>query len=111
MGQEPVQKSFSWYGHIPVGNDVTIVTVPAGWHAIIMSIWWKFTNATIDVKFGATIAFTQELGTEVRLAGNLLAAGAAGNDLHVVEGGAGNDCYLAISGVIVQEGVIARITS
>ena len=111
MGQEPVLKVFSWYGNIPQNGDETIVTVPAGWHAIIDHVAWDLTNAQISVKFGVTVAFTYLLGTQFALGGCNLAYGAAGNDLHVTEANAGADCYLSISGIIVQDNIISRITS
>ena len=111
MGQEPVIKVFSWYGNIAQNDDQSIVTVPTGWHAIIDHIAWDLTNAQISVQFGATVAFTYLLGTTFALGGCNLAYGAAGNDLHVVEAGVANDCYLSISGVIVSGNILARITS
>ena len=108
--QEAVTKEFTYYNPDVANGDTTIATVPAGWHAIIKSVFWKRTNTTMAIKFGATTVLAETLGDEVRMAGPSLAIGAAGANV-LVTGGATADGVLAVSGIIVQDNIISRIPS
>jgi len=111
MRQEPVVNVFSYSGPIAHDANATIVSVPTGFCVVIDSVSWKRSSTEFDLKVGTAVAFSEHFGDSFALGGGNLYYGASGEDVTVVGGGSGTDCYLQVSGILVPASNIDDVTS
>lgn len=114
LNNASVYKTFSVSGETGAGHNAAggaaVVTVPAGWCAVIQSIFLKNVTAAVTLLTGTTEVCKTAWNNPYAFSGSAVWVGASGDDVMVYAAAATGGIY-AVSGYLVPANYVSRITS